>query len=104
MTKEQTIKELTVIPGIGKSLATDLWNIGITSIDDLKGKDPRSPLYLIQRLCWSGARPLCIVRFQMCGLFCTDATRASGKRKTELVVLERLIKQLSYSAKYDDIF
>lgn len=40
MTKEQTIKELTIIPGIGKSLATDLWNIGITSIDDLKGKDP----------------------------------------------------------------
>ena len=40
MTKEQTIKELTVIPGIGKSLATDLWNIGITSIDNLKGKDP----------------------------------------------------------------
>ena len=26
MTKEQTIKELTIIPGIGKSLATDLWN------------------------------------------------------------------------------
>jgi len=40
MTKEQTIKELTIIPGIGKSLATDLWNIGITSIDDLKDKDP----------------------------------------------------------------
>ncbi|WP_448923808.1 helix-hairpin-helix domain-containing protein [Hoylesella nanceiensis] len=40
MTKEQTIKELTIIPEIGKSLATDLWNIGITSIDDLKGKDP----------------------------------------------------------------
>ena len=40
MTKEQTIKELTVIHGIGKSLATDLWNIGITSIEDLKGKDP----------------------------------------------------------------
>lgn len=40
MTKEQTIKELTVIPGIGKSLATDLWNIGITSVADLKGKAP----------------------------------------------------------------
>ncbi len=40
MTKQQTIKELTIIPGIGKSLATDLWNIGITSIADLKGKDP----------------------------------------------------------------
>lgn len=58
MTKEQTIKELTIIPGIGKSLATDLWNIGITSIDDLKGKDPAG---------------------------------ASGKGKTELVVLEKIM-------------
>ncbi len=40
MTKEQTIKELTIIPGVGKSLATDLWNIGITSIADLKGQNP----------------------------------------------------------------
>jgi len=28
------------IPGIGKSIANDLWDIGIKSIDDLKGKDP----------------------------------------------------------------
>jgi len=28
------------IPSIGKSIANDLWNIGITSIDDVKGKDP----------------------------------------------------------------
>lgn len=47
MTKEQTIKELTIIPGIGNSLATDLWNIGITSIDDLKGKDPEVYLLLL---------------------------------------------------------
>lgn len=40
MTKEQTIKELTIIPGVAKSLATDFWNIGITSISDLKGKNP----------------------------------------------------------------
>ena len=42
MTKEQSIKELSIIPGVGKSLATDLWNIGITSIVDLKGKDPNN--------------------------------------------------------------
>ena len=30
MTKEKSIKELTIIPGVGKSLATDLWNIGVT--------------------------------------------------------------------------
>jgi hypothetical protein len=40
MTREQSVKELMSIPGIGKSIANDLWNIGITSIEDLKGKDP----------------------------------------------------------------
>jgi hypothetical protein len=40
MDKNQLIKELTIIPGVGISIATDLWNIGITSISDLKGKDP----------------------------------------------------------------
>ena len=39
LTKAQTIKELRQIPGVGVSLATDLWNIGITSVADLKGKD-----------------------------------------------------------------
>ena len=40
MDKNQTIKELTIIPGVGKSIANDLCNIGITSLSDLKGKDP----------------------------------------------------------------
>ncbi|MBN8788717.1 MAG: pathogenicity locus [Terrimonas sp.] len=40
MTATQTIKALTIIPGVGKSIATDLYNIGIRHIDDLKGKDP----------------------------------------------------------------
>ena len=39
LTKAQTIKELRQIPGVGVSLATDLWNIGITTVADLKGKD-----------------------------------------------------------------
>ncbi len=34
------LKALTVIPGIGKSIAQDLLNIGIKSAEDLKGKDP----------------------------------------------------------------
>ena len=40
MTNSQAIKELTAIPGVGKSIANDLVNIGITCIDDLKGKNP----------------------------------------------------------------
>ena len=40
LTKEQKIKALQVIPGVGKSIANDLWNIGIRKVADLEGKDP----------------------------------------------------------------
>ncbi len=38
--KERVIKELIIIPGVGKSIAGDLWNIGIRSVTDLQRKDP----------------------------------------------------------------
>jgi hypothetical protein len=38
--KKDSIKELKKIPGVGKSIAEDLWNIGIQRISDLKNKDP----------------------------------------------------------------
>ncbi len=31
---------LQIIPGVGKSIAEDLRNIGVHSVADLKGKDP----------------------------------------------------------------
>ncbi len=34
------IKDLMQIPGVGKSIARDLMNIGINSVKDLKGKNP----------------------------------------------------------------
>jgi len=33
-------KELMKIPGVGKSIAQDLLNIGINSISELRGKNP----------------------------------------------------------------
>ncbi len=41
MTKEKSLKGLQVIPGVGKSIANDLWNIDIRSVEDLIGKDPQ---------------------------------------------------------------
>jgi hypothetical protein len=35
------IKSLTVIPGVGKSIAADLLNIGINRVEDLTGRDPK---------------------------------------------------------------
>ena len=34
------LKALQEIPGVGKSVARNLWDIGIYSVSDLKGKDP----------------------------------------------------------------
>jgi predicted RecB family nuclease len=31
---------LTIIPGVGKSIAEDLVNIGINTVEDLKGRSP----------------------------------------------------------------
>ena len=41
MKKRTPPQSLTDIPGVGKSIAEDLRNIGIHRIDDLKGMDPR---------------------------------------------------------------
>ncbi|MBS1764718.1 MAG: pathogenicity locus [Bacteroidetes bacterium] len=40
MSLAEAIKNLTQIPGVGKSIATDLYNIGIYKVEDLKGKSP----------------------------------------------------------------
>lgn len=34
------MKELQVIPGVGKKTAEDLWELGIRSVEDLREKDP----------------------------------------------------------------
>ena len=38
--QKNTLKELQQIPGVGKSIAMDLYELGIYSINDLAGKNP----------------------------------------------------------------
>jgi len=38
--KQKAIKDLRRIPGVGVSIANDLWDIGIKRVEDLVGKDP----------------------------------------------------------------
>jgi len=39
-TKQLSLKRLQEIPGVGKSIAHDLWELGIRRVTDLKGRDP----------------------------------------------------------------
>ena len=41
MSREQSIKELMQIPGVGKSVASNLWHIGIRKVEDLRNRDPQ---------------------------------------------------------------
>ncbi len=38
--KKSQLKELRTIPGVGASISQDLWELGIRSVGDLRGKDP----------------------------------------------------------------
>lgn len=43
--KDPAIKDLQVIPGVGPSIAQDLYQLGVSKVSDLKGRDPEK-LYL----------------------------------------------------------
>lgn len=36
------LKDLRRIPGVGKSIAVDFWDLGLRSVDDLRGRDPEA--------------------------------------------------------------
>ena len=46
--KTAALRELQIIPGVGKSIANDLWNLGIQSVKSLKNVDPET---LYEKLC-----------------------------------------------------
>lgn len=43
--KQKAIKNFQKLPGVGKEITQDLWNLNIKKISDLKNKDPKK-LYL----------------------------------------------------------
>ena len=46
--KRAVLREFRRIPGVGPSIAEDLWGLGMRSIDDLRGGDPEA---LYERMC-----------------------------------------------------
>ncbi len=41
MDRARALKELQTVPSVGKSIAVDLYGLGIRSVADLKTKDPQ---------------------------------------------------------------
>lgn len=78
--KEQAIKELKQIPGVGVSIANDLYNIGIVSIKDLKGKDPQA-LYDASNKYAGTIQDRCLLYVFRCAVYYADTPE--GKRESE---------------------
>lgn len=78
--KEIALKELRQIPGVGKSIAHDLWNIDIRSVADLKSKDPEA-LYDLSNRFAGAVQDRCLLYVFRCAVYYAETP--SAKRKPE---------------------
>jgi hypothetical protein len=68
LTKRAALKELRTIPGVGKSIAEDLWELGIHSVIALKNKNPEA---LYQKRCIQVGQPIdrCLLYVFRCAVY-----------------------------------
>jgi predicted RecB family nuclease len=75
ITREQSIKELSIIPGVGKSISSDLWNIGIKKISDLIGKDP-DKLYQLSNKYAGTVQDRCLLYVFRCAVYYAETPKS----------------------------
>jgi hypothetical protein len=66
--RQKAVLQLAEIPGVGNSIANDLWNIGITSIADLKGRDPKE-LYDLSNKFAGAVQDPCLLYVFRCAVY-----------------------------------
>lgn len=72
--------QLTLIPGVGKSIAGDLYNIGIETISDLVGKDPKR-LYELSNKFEGVKQDRCLLYVFRCAVYFAEGGRDKEKLK-----------------------
>ncbi|MGB8319045.1 MAG: helix-hairpin-helix domain-containing protein [Ignavibacteriaceae bacterium] len=76
--KDKILKELQIIPGVGKSIADELYNTGIKKVDDLKGKRPKTLYKKLNR--YSGVKnDICLLYTFRCAVY--YATESNHKKE-----------------------
>jgi hypothetical protein len=71
---------LISIPGVGKSIACDLRDIGITSVSDLKGKSPQT-LYETSNKRAGVVQDRCLLYVFRCAVYFAEGGRDPEKLK-----------------------
>ena len=67
-TQQTILKELQTIPGVGKTIAIDLWNLGFRSVQALQGQDPEE-LYVRQRALQGTQVDRCMLYVFRCAVY-----------------------------------
>lgn len=71
-------EKLTDIPGVGRSIAADLENIGIKKPDDLKGRDPEE-LYAKSNNFEGLKQDRCLLYVFRCAVYCVSSAKPGKK-------------------------
>ena len=80
MTIPEKIKDLTTIPGVGKSIARDLLNIGINTVNDLKGKDAQD-LYNKSNQFAGCVQDRCILYVFRCAVYFAETPKSEQDKE-----------------------
>ncbi|MCW3085920.1 MAG: hypothetical protein JWP12_3286 [Bacteroidetes bacterium] len=71
---KKQVKELKQIPGVGVSIADDLINIGITSVEHLKNRDPEE-LYFLSNQYAGVVQDRCLLYVFKCAVYYATETK-----------------------------
>jgi hypothetical protein len=73
MDKSAILKEFQRIPGVGKSIARDLWDLGYRSISELRYHDPED-MYMRLGLIRGGRLDRCLLYVFRCAVYFASET------------------------------
>ena len=68
LAKVETLEQFQTVPGIGKACALDLWHIGLRSVKDLSGKNPRE-LYTTLNTLTGVKNDICMLYTFRCAVY-----------------------------------
>jgi hypothetical protein len=77
--KEQSLKELQTIPGVGRSIANDLYNIGVRKVSDLRRKNPEK-LYRLSNQFAGVEQDRCLLYVFRCAVYFAETPRPDKEK------------------------
>ncbi len=69
---KESLKNLQTIPGIGKAMAEDLYNLGYRKVSDLKNEDPNKMYYNLCKLEGVDLDPCVLYTFKCAVYFASE--------------------------------